>query len=102
MIKRELRRPEPKAPLVILVTHSRARMERAGLQGVRWPHRRRANFPFLPFRWRGGGDRAQHRRRPAAALRAMGSHSRAPASRSSETGLLAPLALRMGGSASAD
>src|SRR4051794_29283220 len=90
------------APLVILVTHSRARMERAGLQGVRWPHRRRANFPFLPFRWRGGGDRAQHRRSAARRVGEKGAASRAPGSRRKETGVLAPLALGMGSCAAGD
>src|SRR5436305_1262952 len=39
---------------------ARARTER---EGVRWPHRRRADS-FSPLRWRGGADRPHHRGRP--------------------------------------
>src|SRR3954452_21143492 len=80
--------PDEPPALLILVTHSRARMERAGLQGVTWPHRRRANFHFYLF---AGGVAAIGRSidgdRPLR-LRAMGSHSRAPGWRSSETAAL--------------
>src|SRR5205085_1211217 len=39
---------------------ARARTER---EGVRWPHRRRADS-FSPLCWRGGADRPHHRGRP--------------------------------------
>src|SRR5207249_11033707 len=58
------RRSSDLAALTHLITVSRARGWSE--QGVRWPHRRRADS-FSPIRWRGGGDRPHHRGRPAAA-----------------------------------
>src|SRR5947209_1299648 len=86
-----------------LTLYARARMARSARgsdQGVRWPHRRRADS-FAPRRWRLSTSTCTPRARPArpAAAELGGLLRQHPLRRSTETGLLAALAPRLGGSA---